>query len=178
MKKYYCLFIVIAIFMSSCKRKRDCNVEPISLSVMDTTKLKGDLIFKNEKGVIDSLVLLDYHNGISKESIQTLMNKTDCEHSIGYNYESSDGNGIIVASLEKDENKKYSFSVSGFCLFKNFPINQKEVISDSLLIVKVDSCENSKFKELAFRKFRLEYFITQNGDIWKPIKFIPRDLKK
>jgi hypothetical protein len=164
--------------MFSCKRKRDCNIEPISLDVMDTTKLKGDLIFENEKGVIDSLVLVDYHNGISKESIQTLMNKTDCEHSIGYNYESSNGNGIIVASLEKNEDKKHSFSVSGFCMFKNFPINQNEVNSNSLLIVKVDSCENSKFKELAFRRFKLEYFITQNGDFWKPIKFIPKELKK
>lgn len=164
--------------MSSCKRKRDCNIEPISLSVVDTTKLKGNLIFKNEKGVIDSLMLLDYHNGISKESIQTLMNKTECEHSIGYKYESNNGNGIVVVSLEKDENKKYSFSVSGFCLFKNFSMNQNEVVKDSLFIIKVDSCENSKFKELAFRKFKLEYFITQNGDIWKPIKFIPKDLKK
>jgi len=178
MKKYYCLFVAIVILVSSsCVRKRDCNIEPISLGIMDTFNLKGDFIFKNQKGEIDSLLLTNYYKILTDQEIKAIANSEKCGHLIGFDY-NSDKNGTLEISLNKSENKEYSFLLSGYCISKDFPMNQKEVNRDSMLIVKVDSCENSKFKELAFRKFKLEYYITQDGDIWKPIKFIPRELKK
>jgi hypothetical protein len=172
-------FYILVIFMClSCIRERNCKIVPISLEEMDSTKIKGDFIFKSKNGNIDTLSLIDNYNVLTNKEIKSPTNYVRCNHSIGFNYLSKNKNGIINISLKKNEDKEYTFSVVGFCVDQDFILNQKEASRDSLLIIKVDSCENSKFKELAFRKFKLEYFITQNGDIWKPIKFIARDLKK
>jgi hypothetical protein len=175
MKKHLYILILFACF--SCKSERECNIVPISLKEIDIKKFKGDFIFKSQKGNIDTLLLIDDYDVLTNKEIKSPTNFVRCNHSIGFQYLSKK-NGIINISLKKKEDKEYTFSVVGFCVDEDFPINQKEVIKDSVFIIQVDSCENSKFKELAFRKFKLEYFITQNGDIWKPIKFIPRELKK
>jgi hypothetical protein len=173
MKNYFYILVIFVCF--SCIRERKCDIVPISLEEMDTKKIKGDFIFKSKNGNIDTLSLIDDYDVLTNKEIKSPTNYVRCNHSIGFDYLSKNKNGIIKISLKKNEDKEYTFSVVGFCVDEDFKMKQTEVIKDSLLIVKVDSCENSKFKELAFRKSRLEYFITQNGDIWKPIKFIPRD---
>ncbi|WP_348822507.1 hypothetical protein [Flavobacterium aestuarii] len=172
MKKYFFILIVFVCF--SCIRERKCNIIPITLEEMNTKKIKGDFIFKSENGKIDTLLLIDDYDILNNKEIKSPTNYVRCNHSIGFDYLSKNKNGIIKISLKKNEDKEYTFSVVGFCIDKDFKMTENEVVKDSLFIIKVNSCENSNFKELAFRRFNIEYFITQNGDVWKPIKFIPK----
>lgn len=172
MKKYYCLFFVMASLILSCIRKEDCKIQPITPDIIDLSKLKGDFIYENQKGEIDSLILSDYSNVIRNQTISSLANHKLCGHFIGFDYAYK--NEAIGFTLKKTE-KHFEFSVNGFCVSKDISMNEYEVKSDSLFVINIEKCDKSDFKILAFRKFKLEYFITQNGDIWKPIKFIPKD---
>jgi hypothetical protein len=172
-KNYLPIFIIILFFLS-CTRNTDCNIEPIRLNVIDTINLKGDFVFKNQLGENDTLLLIDHYNIFENITKKSLMTYVECGHGIGFNYDSSEKKGTINISLDKNDKNEYVFSINGFCINQNIKMNQREVEKDSMIIINIKKCDESKFKTIAFKKFRIEYFITQDGNVWKPIKFLPR----
>ncbi|QYS88074.1 lipase family protein [Flavobacterium davisii] len=173
MKKKPISFLIISIFLISCAQKKVCNVEPISSTLLNIKTIKGDLVFKNEKGKLDTLVLKESYNSISKHEIKTLMNKTECEHTIGYKYDSKNKFGTIALRLDKDENKNYSLLINGFCFDEDISTDEIGLIKESTKVIKVDTCNLSNYKEIGFKKFKIDYFITRDNDVWKPIGNIP-----
>jgi hypothetical protein len=139
---------------------------------MDTTKLKGNFILQNQKGDLDTLVLLQCGNVIQTQSYKSMTNIEECGHTISFNYDSKKGFGTVSLWLQKDENENYTVLINGFCFDKELVMNEKNILKDSLITIKVDECDNSSFKEIAVRNLKFEYFITRDDNVWKPIEFI------
>ncbi|OWP83159.1 hypothetical protein BWK59_12030 [Flavobacterium davisii] len=160
----------------SCLRKTKCNITPIRFNVVDTLQIKGDIVFENKLGNVDTLVLIDHYNILNEVTKKSLMTDIECGHSLGFDYDSSNGFGTISIGIKKDHKNEYTFSVNGFCISKEIKMSKKVAEKDSLITIDIEKCDKSKLKKIAFRKLKIEYFETQDGNIWKPIKFIPRSL--
>ncbi len=171
------LLIGVTVFVS-CLRQTRCILKPIELNAIDSIQMKGDFIFQNESGNTDTLALIDCYNIFKKVTEKSLMSYEKCEHSIGFDYDSKDKKGTISVGLHKNEKNEYQFSINGFCISHDIKMSHIDVEKDSLIIIDIQKCDESDFKTIAFRKCKIEYFETQDGDIWKPIKFIPRQLKR
>ena len=112
------LLSILSLF--SCTSRKDCSIEPISSSVIDTTKFKGNFVFINQKGETDTLILLQTANVIQTYSVKSMTNIEECGHTIVFNYDSKKGFGTVGFRLNKDENKKYQ-------LLTNWKQNQKSI---------------------------------------------------
>ncbi len=178
MKNLKISVLLFLILLVSCSQKKTCNIEPIPSEIIDIKTIKGDMVFESKRGRIDTLVLMECNDGISKEAINSLLNKTECAHTIGYKYDSKNNFGTIGVRLDKDESKNYSLLINGLCFDEEITTDEKGIIKESTTVIKVDTCDISNFKEIGFKKFKIDYFITRDNDVWKPIKFIPKDLKK
>lgn len=172
------LALLFSILLVSCSQKKTCNIEPIPSEIIDIKTIKGDMVFESVKGRIDTLILTECYDGIDKESINSLLNKTECTHAIGFGYDSKNNFGTIGVWLDKDESKRYSLLINGLCFRKQITTDEKEIIKESTTVIKVDTCDISYYKEISFKEFKIDYFITRDNDVWKPIKFIPKDMKK
>lgn len=166
------ILFILVILNSSCLEKKKCNIQPMKSNIIDSTQLKGNFIFKSNLGIIDTLKLIDYHNVLKKFSKKSIMTMEECEHSIGFDYYSSN-KGTINICLKKNNKNKYNLTITGFCISKDIIMNQKQVEKDSILIVEVNECDKSEFKTLTFKKCRIEYFISKDEQKWELIKFIP-----
>jgi hypothetical protein len=167
------ILFTLVILNSSCLEKNKCNIKPMKSNIIDSTKLKGNLIFKSNLGIIDTLELIDYHNVLKNNSKKSLMTIEECEHSMGFDYYSTSNKGTINVCLKKNNKNKYNLSFTGFCISKDIIMNQKQVEKDSIFIIEVNECDRSEFKTLAFKKCRIEYFISKDEQKWELIKFIP-----
>lgn len=176
-KSIYILFFLTTLF-TSCIARKDCNITSISKREFDSEGLKGDFVFENLDGDIDTLALVNNIDILTDNSVKSIANYEECGHLIEFDYKLNAIEGTIEIRIEKKKNEQYFFNIGGFCIKKNFVLTKKEIYKDTLFIVKVEKCSYSEIKEIALRKFKIEYFITQNGDIWKPVKFIPKELKK
>jgi hypothetical protein len=172
------IFLFLIMFLTSCVIKKDCNIVPISTAEFNIDKLKGDFIFEDSNGIKDSLILTNYINILTDNSVKSITNFEECNHLIELDYKLNRTLGTIEIRVQKKETDQYFFKISGLCIDKTFILKRNKIKGDSLYIVKVKECNYSEIKELAFRKFKIEYFITKDGNIWKPIKFTPngRDL--
>lgn len=167
------ILFTLAILNSSCLEKKKCDIQPMKSNIIDSTQLKGNFIFKSNLGLIDTLELIDYHNVLKNISKKSLMTFEECEHSMGFDYYSTSNKGNINVCLKKNNKNKYNLSFTGFCISKDILMNQKQVEKDSILIIEVNECDKSEFKTLAFKKCRLEYFISKDKQKWELIKIIP-----
>jgi len=170
--KYY--IILFFIFLNSCIAKHECNVPPITLEEFNINEFKGDFVFENKNGKTDSLLLVNYINILTDKSIKSISNYEKCGHLIEMNYELTKKNGTLEIRLEKDENENFIFKISGLCINKEFIFNKNDIKNDSILIVKAEPCDNTKIKEIAFKKLKIHYIKTLSGDIWFPKEFIQR----
>jgi hypothetical protein len=169
--KIVTLLLILVLF--SCSSKKDCLIEPISNSVLDTTKFKGNFVFRNQKGETDTLILLQSANVIQTYSVKSMTNIEECGHTIVFNYDSKRGFGTVGFRLNKDENKRYQLLTNGFCFSREKEFTKETINQNSTFTIKVDSCyNNSKFREIRFKNFIFDNYVTSNGDIWKVEKFI------
>jgi hypothetical protein len=174
MKKIALLSIIIISF--SCS-KTDCEIEPISESVLNPKNFKGNFVFKNQTGELDTLELLQSTNVIQTYSVKSLTNVEECGHTVVFDYDSKKGFGTVGFRLYKDENKIYNLLTNGFCFDREKEFVQENISQNSTFTINVDSCRNSKFKEISFKNFGFDNYKTRNGDIWKLVKFIPGNEK-
>lgn len=162
------LIILVAVVFVSCISKQKYNIVPITDKVIDTIYLKKNHIFISNNKVIDTLKLINKYNIIKSTAIKSITNVKNAGHFIGFDYDSSRNNGTINISLEKDVNNNYLFSINGFCISKDINMSQEKVEKDTIIVIDVEKCDKSNFKKIVFRKFKIEYYETQDGSIWKP----------
>jgi len=175
MKNTLVITLLICIMgILSCSRRTKCKITPIKSNVIDINKLKGDFIFKDNEGKIDTLTLIDYYNIFNNITIKSLTTYEECEHSIGFDYDSNNKKGTISLGLNKNENNEYQLLINGFCISEDIKMNESSATKDSLIIIHIRNCDKTDYKTIAFKKYKIEYFETKDGNIWKPIKFIPR----
>lgn len=163
--------ILLSLF--SCTSRTECSIEPISKSVIDTTKFKGNFVFRNQKGETDTLILLQCANILQTYSVKSLTNIVECGHSISFDYDSKNGFGTVGFRLNKDKNKKYNLLTNGFCFDREKEFTKETINQNSTFTIKVDTCSDSEFKEISFKNFTFDKYVTKNGNIWKIEKFIP-----
>lgn len=169
-KIIFCFYISL---FTSCTEKNNCDIIiPISTNEFDVEGLKGDFVFENMNGDTDSLILVNSINVLTDKSIKSIANYEECGHLIEFDYEFKKVKGTVEIRVHKREDEQYDFSIGGICEKKKIRINKKEIIEDTLYIVKFEKCNYSEIKEIALKKFKIEYLITQSGDIWRPIRFI------
>ncbi|MEW4925448.1 hypothetical protein [Algibacter sp. 2305UL17-15] len=166
--KYIIPFLLIFFsLLFSCSKKK-CKVISINQSIIDTTKIKRNYVFKNQSRGIDSLIVIDYYNYNKEQKTKSLMSYSECGHSIGLSYKFRKES--INIQLEKKSKAEYVFSINGFCFREDFYMNEKEIKMDSLYVLNIEPCHNkTELNEIAFKRFTPIYFVTKNGDKWDNI---------
>lgn len=171
-KNVYNLILLLFIFIG-CKDKY--NIEPIDKQVLDVAQIKGDFIFKNQNNEIDTLKLIDFSEEIVTERVISPMRDDEIGHFITYRY-SFKGDTFSLGLRKSDI--EYEFSIySSDCFFNDIHIPFSQIKNDSIIDFKLQNCE-SNIQKIILKKFIVNQIFRNDGNIWKSIKFKPKDLKK
>lgn len=165
MRTKYLTALLLCLIIS-CVQKTECNIIPIEKSVLDTHVLPSYLVFVNQKGSKDSLILSDKFDDLNNQTVRGIANHVECSHTIGYKFDSSLGNGNIWVRIDKDNQSKYNVLINGLCFDYEVLMTEQEIGNENNIEIRVDNCKESNFKKLIFRKFLLQSYTTQNGDSW------------
>lgn len=167
-KRLYNLILLVFIFIG-CKDKYD--IKPIDTQVLDVAEIKGDFIFKNQNDGIDTLKLIDFYENIVTERVISPMRDDEVGHFIVYDY--SFKGDTFVFRLKKS-NIEYEFSIySSDCFFNDIHIPFSQIKNHSIIDFKFQNCKSS-IQKITLNKFIVNQIFSNDGNIWKPIKFIPR----
>lgn len=166
--KYY----IFSFFFTSCITKNECNIRPITHEEFNINEYKGNFIFENQNGETDTLFLVNYINILTEKSIKSISNYEKCSHLIEMDYKLTKKNGTLEIRLEKDENENFIFKIGGICMNKELNFNKNDLKKDSIFIVKAEPFNKTRIKEIAFKKLKIYYIKTLDGDLWFPREFI------
>ncbi len=169
MKKSVYFFNLFLFVFFGCKEKH--NITPIDKQVLDVARIKGDFIFKNQNNEIDTLKLIDFSEDIISERVISPMRDDEVGHFIVFDYLFK--GDTFVFRLRKSD-IEYEFSIySSDCLFNDIHIPFSQIKNDTLIDFKFQNCKSS-IQKIILKKFIIIQIYSDNGKIWKPIKFIPR----
>ena len=167
--KYLNLVFILCVI--SCGRRGECDVEQISKNVFDSLNVKGDFIMENQKHETDTLKIKDYFEIFETYENIGPMVHDECGHFIDYSYEFK--KEIINIGIEKNETKLI-FNAESMHMSNEYECDKNSNFANQILIVNGKYCEQSIFAKIGFKKFKIEYILTKNGDKWLPKKFIPK----
>lgn len=164
--KHLIPFLATTLLLSGCVSREKCTLPPISDNVFDINKIPEKNLTLTSGNNIDSLVFINKFDSYEAESIKTLMNYRECEHSKGYNYNHR-GETIEIV-LRKNEDEKLTLDVYGFVNLTNFGIEvtESDILKNKEFIFEADTTFNSTIKEVVIKGFQIETITTRDNKKW------------
>lgn len=155
--------LFIFIMFSSCIKRVECTIEPISSEILDEKFWSRNIIFSNGNER-DTLLFVSKIDILTDTSIKAITNYEECGHLVEFDYKFSSSNKPLEIRIEKKENEKYIFSLKEDCITQALHLNQSS-IKDEIILRPL----NCNFIEIGFNNMKFDYYRTKDGRIWRAV---------